>query len=58
VVAAVAVADIELAAGLHGASRWIVIALGVYGVAAIPPLLWFTLRVRWNAPEAVRANSD
>ena len=58
VVAAVAVADIELAAGLHGALRWIVIALGVYGVAAIPPLLWFTLRVRWNAPEAVRANSD
>jgi hypothetical protein len=47
---------VEVASSLHGSRRWVVVALLVYALVAVPPLLWFTLRVRWNAPEAERLN--
>jgi MFS family permease len=47
---------VGFAASSHGSWRWIVVALLVYALVAVPPLLWFTLRVRWNAPEAERLN--
>jgi hypothetical protein len=56
VIAALAYADVEVASFVHGALRWVVVAFLAYGILVIPPLLWFTLRVRWNAPEAERLN--
>jgi hypothetical protein len=47
---------VGFAASSQGSWRWIVVALLVYALVAVPPLLWFTLRVRWNAPEAERLN--
>jgi MFS family permease len=57
VLATVVLVAVGAASSLHGPWRWIVLALLIYGLVAIPPLLWFTLRVRWNAPEAARRNS-
>ena len=42
---------------INGATAgWVVVALLTYGLLATPPLIWFTLRARWNAPEAERRN--
>ena len=54
--AALVLVAVETGSSLHGSWRWIVLALLVYGIVAIPPLLWFTLHVRWNAPDAERLN--
>jgi hypothetical protein len=56
VLAALAYADVQVALLTHGAYRWVALALLTYGILAVPPLLWFTLQVRWNAPEAERRN--
>jgi hypothetical protein len=56
VLATLAFADLEAASHLHGALRWIVVAFLAYGILVIPPLFWFTLHVRWNAPAAERLN--
>jgi hypothetical protein len=56
VLAALAYTYVQLAQHTHGAYRWVVVALLVYGILAVPPLIWFTLHVRWNAPEAERRN--
>jgi hypothetical protein len=54
--AALAYADVRIGLQTHGTSRWVVVSLLTYGLLATPPLLWFTLRARWNAPEAERLN--
>jgi hypothetical protein len=57
-IAVLAYADVQIASLTHGVQRWVAVALLSYGLLATPPLLWFTLRARWNAPEAERNNQS
>jgi hypothetical protein len=41
-----------------GIVRWIFVGVLAYGVVSVPWVLAFTLRMRWNAPEAERRNRE
>jgi hypothetical protein len=43
---------------LPGIWRWVLVGFLAYGVLSLPVVLWFVLRIHWNASEAARHNRD
>jgi hypothetical protein len=44
--------------GSGGILRWVFVGALAYGFVSVPWVLAFTLRMRWNAPEAERRNRE
>ena len=58
VVVVVVIAVVVPAWRLDGVVRWLVVGAVVYAVVGMPWVLSLVLRMRWNAPEAERRNSQ
>jgi hypothetical protein len=43
---------------LPGIWRWLIVGFLIYSLISLPIILWFILRMQWNAPEAARRNGD